>query len=422
MIREALDAWRCLRAPRLPAEELARRRDARLRELVRHAYGRVRYYRRLFDAAGVSPDDIRTVADLARLPVTTRRDLKRAGAEALADDAPTGGDRVIVRTSGTSGEPIEIVATRREIARRRTTDFRALLAAGVGARDVIAIVGPEHERAPSLHDRLGAFRTGIVPGALPATEQIRRLARLRPTVLWIYPTVLCAILHEVGDRFAAVCRPRMMITSSEVFDPVLRGRVEALVAAPAFNFYGSNEVGRIAQECPAHDGLHVNADRLIVEVVDAEGRPADGEGEVVVTSLDAHAMPFLRYRLGDRAATIGGPCACGSSFPRLAAPSGRAWEVVRLPSGRRLSPVAFQVVLRSFGGIEQYRIVQRALDRIDVTIVPGPAFAADALDALKARLAAALGEPIGLDVGLSGFMTPEGRKFKVFESKLPPGE
>jgi len=234
--------------------------------------------------------------------------------------------------------------------------------------------------------------------------------------------VLCAILHEVGDRFAAVCRPRMMITSSEVFDPVLRGRVEALVAAPAFNFYGSNEVGRIAQECPAHDGLHVNADRLIVEVVDAEGRPADGEGEVVVTSLDAHAMPFLRYRLGDRAATIGGPCACGSSFPRLAAPSGRAWEVVRLPSGRRLSPVAFQVVLRSFGGIEQYRIVQRALDRIDVAIVPGRAFAADALDALKASLAAALGEPIGLEVGLSGFMTPEGRKFKVFESKLPPGE
>lgn len=421
MIREALDAWRCLRAPRLPAEELARRRDARLRELVRHAYGRVRYYRRLFDAAGVSPDDIRTVADLARLPVTTRRDLKRAGAEALADDAPTGGDRVIVRTSGTSGEPIEIVATRREIARRRTTDFRALLAAGVGARDVIAIVGPEHERAPSLHDRLGAFRTGIVPGALPATEQIRRLARLRPTVLWIYPTVLCAILHEVGDRFAAVCRPRMMITSSEVFDPVLRGRVEALVAAPAFNFYGSNEVGRIAQECPAHDGLHVNADRVVFELADAQGRRVDGEGSVVVTSLDAYAMPFLRYRVGDLCAPLAGTCRCGSTFPRIAAPTGREWDMVTLPSGRLLSPVAFQVVLRGFGGIDLYRMLQEAPDRIVVTIVPGKSFATDSLPLLEERLLASLGERIGLEIRLSEFMPAGGRKFKVFESRIGRG-
>ena len=147
--------------------------------------------------------------------------------------------------------------------------------------------------------------------------------------------------------------------------------------------------------------------------------PAEGEGEVIVTSLDARAMPFLRYRLGDRSATLAGPCACGSSFPRIAAPSGRVWDVVRLPSGRQLSPVAFQVVLRNVDGIDQYRIVQQAPDRFDVTIVPGPSFAADALPVLKERLAAVLGEPVAVDLRLSGFMTPEGRKFKVFESRLP---
>ena len=419
MIGEALELRRALRAPRRPPEVLARERDAKLRALVAHAYARVPYWRRRFDEAGVGPDDVRAAADLARLPITTRRDLKGAGAAAIADDAPAPRDRVTIRTSGTSGEPFELVATRREIAARRTTDFRALLGAGVGWRDVIAIVGPEHERRPNLHDRLGVFRTGLVPGALPVAEQIRRLARLRPTVLWIYPTVLRAILHEAGDRFAEICRPRMIVTSSEMLDPVLRARAWGLFPVPVFDFYGSNEVGRIAQECPAHDGLHVNVDRLIVELVDGDGRPAEGEGEVIVTSLDARAMPFLRYRLGDRSALLAGPCACGSSFPRIAAPYGRSWDVVRLPSGRVLSPVAFQVVLRNVGGIDQYRIVQQAPDRFDVTIVPGPSFAADEIPVLKERLAAALGEPVAIDLRLSGFMTPEGRKFKVFESRLP---
>lgn len=419
MIREALELRRALRAPRRPPEVLERERDAKLRALVAHAYARVPYWRRRFDEAGVAPDDMRTAADLPRLPITTRRDLKGAGAAAIADDAPPLDDRVTIRTSGTSGEPFELVATRREIASRRTTDFRALLGAGVGWRDVIAIVGPEHERRPRLHDRAGIFRTEFIPGALAAAEQIERLARLRPTVLWIYPTVLRAIVHEFGDGFADVCRPGTIITSSEVLDPVLRARAEALFPVPIFDFYGSNEVGRIAQECPAHDGLHVNVDRLIVELVDGEGRPAEGEGEVIVTSLDARAMPFLRYRLGDRTAMLTGSCACGSSFPRIAAPSGRVWDVVRLPSGRQLSPVAFQVVLRNVDGIDQYRIVQQAPDRFDVTIVPGPSFAADALPVLKERLAAVLGEPVAMDLRLSGFMTAEGRKFKVFESRLP---
>lgn len=421
MIGELLELRRLLRTPRLAPDEWARLRDEKLRAVVRHAHDRVPYYRQLFRAARLSPDDIRTTADLARLPVTTKDDLRRAGAAAVVDDPAALRDRATVLTSGTSGEPFTIVSTRRELARRRLVDFRAMLSAGVTWRDVIAIVGPEHERRARAHDRLGWFRTEIVPGALPPDEQIRRLQRLSPTVLWAYPTVLRAILQRVGYRLHDVCRPRMLITSSEVFDPVLRDRLAAVAQMPTFNFYGTNEVGRIAQECPAHDGLHVNADRVVFELADAQGRRVDGEGSVVVTSLDAYAMPFLRYRVGDLCAPLAGTCRCGSTFPRIAAPTGREWDMVTLPSGRLLSPVAFQVVLRGFGGIDQYRMLQEAPDRIVVTIVPGKSFATDSLPLLEERLLASLGERLGLEIRLSEFMPAGGRKFKVFESRIGRG-
>jgi phenylacetate-CoA ligase len=182
-----------------------------------------------------------------------------------------------------------------------------------------------------------------------------------------------------------------------------------------FNFYGSNEVGRIAQECPVHDGLHVNADQVIVETVP---RQPGGPNEVIVTSLAAGVSPFLRFRLDDLGESIERRCACGSSFPLMAAPEGRHWDLIRLPSGRAVSPMVCAVVLRRAGAIDQYRLVQHARHRFVLELVPGAGFRDDALREIEAGLRSALGEPVTIDVRrVDSLATPVG-KYRVFESRL----
>lgn len=411
MIGAAFRLARVLRAPRLPAVDLARLRDARLRSVVAHACAHVPYYRALFRAAGLSPQDVRTVADLARLPVSTKEDLRRAGAGGAVSEAIRPGECRTFHTSGTSGTPLAIRVARDEIAYRHMVDFRALLSAGVTARDRIAILGPGWTRPPGVHDRLGLWRTAIVRGDLSVDDQVSALRAFDPTVLWAYPTVLRALLHRLDYRLADACRPRMLVTSSEPLDAVLRERLAACGSMQTFDFYGANEVGRIAQECPAHDGLHVNADLVVLEA-------GDGAGGTIVTSLVARAMPFLRYRLGDRCAELPGPCVCGSAFPRISAPEGRATDMIVLPSGRLVSPWVCEFPLRAVPGIDQFRLVQSSPSRLLVQIVPGPAFPRDGLLAIAARLRASLPEPVDVDAEFTAFLRGETAKFRVFASRV----
>ncbi|CAG0982967.1 phenylacetate-CoA ligase [Burkholderiales bacterium] len=417
MIGQLLELRRLRRVTRLPAAQVERIRDRRLRAVVHHAYDNVPYYRELFRSAGIVPDDIRTAGDLVHVPLTAKADLRHAGEAAIVASNVEQRDCATFLTSGTTGEPFRIRVGLAEWQTRRMIDMRTLLASGVRARDEIVILGPEHRRPHRLHDRLGLFRTSVVPGTSSPEEMQRALRALRPTVLWAYPTALRALLHGVGYRLEEACRPRILITGTEMFDPVLRSRIDP--AVETFNFYGTNEVGRIAHECKAHDGMHVNIDHAIVECLDLDtGAPTEATGEIVVTSLTAYAMPFIRYRVGDLTAPRHGACPCGSPFPRIEAPSGRVWDMITLPSGRLFAPMACATVLRRSAGIDQYRLTQVAPDRIVVELVPGAGFCAPSLAQLGEELVRSLGEPVAIEFRTVDFIRSRTAKFKVFESLI----
>jgi phenylacetate-CoA ligase len=187
-----------------------------------------------------------------------------------------------------------------------------------------------------------------------------------------------------------------LITSAQVQDPEPIEAVRAELGLEPFNFYGCFEVGRIAWECPAHQGLHVNLDHLVVECLAEPGGPPEA-GTVVVTALDRRAMPFLRYRLGDLARFVDGPCPCGVSFPRLAAPLGRTLDLIRLPSGRVLTPNAFIYLLRQVEGLRQYQVFQEDLGRFVARLVFDREPPIALFDGLRERLLAFLGEPVALE-------------------------
>jgi phenylacetate-CoA ligase len=137
-----------------------------------------------------------------------------------------------------------------------------------------------------------------------------------------------------------------------------------------------------------------------------------------VTVLDATAMPVLRYRLGDLCVALDGGCACGSSFARVAPPLGRQNEVVRLPSGRALSPLRLAWILQELDGVRRYRTIQERLDRLLIQLDLASEPAPGSLDRLRRRLLEVLGEPVELAFERADLTRLEARKDLLFVSRL----
>ena len=280
MLAKVTGLLQAMHRRRMAPPHLDQLRLAGLRAVVRHSMERVPFYRALFREAGIRIEDIRSLADIRRLPVIDKPDLRNAGTAATVDGGVRREGWSRLHTSGTTGEPLSIWLSEQERRRRLLREFRALLSIGFRPSDRLAILGPEGASSRGWHERLGLFRTVIIPASLPTAERLKLLCEFQPTILWAYPTVLHEVAEEAGWRLSGFIRPRTLITSAQYFRPAFRDRVLADLDAEHFVLYAANEVGRIGVECSQHHGLHIEADALIVEI--AEGI----EGLVHVSELD----------------------------------------------------------------------------------------------------------------------------------------
>ena len=384
---------------RLSPDALRALQERKLRAVVRQAHDNVPYYRSLFRQTGLHPDDIGGLEDLQRIPVTFKDELRAAGvANAVASGTNLAACQ-IARTSGTTGEPFLAYTSSDEARLLRQLEVRGMLLIGRRPWDrtvVLANANPAHR---PWHQHLGISRTDVLTSHLSVAEQAERLRELRPDVLWAYPARLTAVLHRVGYRLSRLAHPGLLITSGEALDPWVRERLLADGGPELFNWYGCMEVGRIAFECPAHQGLHVNADHVIVECL-KEGRavPSGEVGSVVITSLDAFTMPFLRYSLGDEARLLPQPCSCGSAFPLLQLMRGRSFDMVVLPSGNLLAPMALPTRLLSLDWVQQFRIVQESRDHLSVQLATRRPLSAGAVEDARLLCQQVLKEAMQVDI------------------------
>ena len=279
------------------------------------------FYRNLWADAGVRSGQLRTLDDLRRWPVVTKQQLKQAGDRCLSGGQRSAED-VSFRSSGSTGNVFETWVSRSERRTRLLIEFRTLMAMGFRPRDRLAVLGPIRARSPRLHERLGLYRTEVLTVDLSAGEQVAALRRFDPTILWAYPDTLQSLLAQLDGPLHEVTRPRLLITSSAVLPAGLGTRLRADLGCEFFSSYACSEVGRLAAECPAHRGLHVNADHVIVEFEEQDWLRDAGLGVVTVTALNAFRMPLIRYRLGDFSRPLTGRCPCGCEFPRIEAPLG----------------------------------------------------------------------------------------------------
>ena len=358
-----------------PREKLIEYQNKRLRGIVRYAYDNVPFYYKKFRQAGLKPDDIKTAEDLSKLPIVRRDEVKRNLDRMVSKEYDLARLKML-RTSGSTGEPLYFYISGREDELRKAKHLRANIACGQKFRDRwVVITSPIYfNQAKGLQKVLGIYAPMSVSVFDDVSRQISVIERLKPDVLDGYASSLLLLAREVEKRGLETIKPRLMISGADLIDKPAREYVEKVFGVPFYDQYGAAEFERLAWQCEEKNRYHIDADSVVMQFVDEAGEEvAPGEtGEVVCTSLINMAMPFIRYALGDLGRTSEEKeCSCGRNLPLMEVMEGRKDEAVVLPDGRIVSAFAFIAAmyqLSFYDKIEKFRVIQKRLDFFQVLI------------------------------------------------------
>jgi len=365
----------------LPREALEALQIKRLQQVVNRVYHTVGFYRKSFDKAGVSPDDIRSLDDLKRLPFTAKQDLR--------DNYPFGLFTVpmtnIVRvhaSSGTTGKPTVVGYTRRDIDTWAELMARAFAAAGLTKNDIIHNAYGYGLFTGGLGAHYGAEKLGasVIPMSGGSTKkQILLLQDFGPTAICCTPSYLL-FLAEAGREMGVdmkSLRLRVGILGAEPWSERMREQIESELDITALDIYGLSEImgPGVGIECiEGRNGLHIFEDHFIVEVINpatGEVLPYGEKGELVFTTLTKEAFPLVRYRTKDISRLMPQMCKCGRTFVRMERISGRSDDMLII-RGVNVFPSQIESVLMDIEGLEPHYqlIVERegSMDTLEVQV------------------------------------------------------
>jgi phenylacetate-CoA ligase len=368
----------------LSAGEIRELQWRRLRALLHHAYAQCPFYRARFDHAGATPDDLRGLEDLRALPALEKRDIQEQGDDMVARNWPRG-DLISNQTGGSTGAPVSFYLSKARKCSRAAATLRHNRWAGWQAGDRAAVIwgAPRYRPADTWRARLrGALlREPVWLDTANLTEESLEefhttLLRYRPRIIQAYARSAVLFARYLQVRGLTPHRPHSIVTSAEVLEADERRLLEDVFGCPVFNRYGCREVSVVASECPAHSGLHTMAEGLYVEIETPHGAAAPGEmGTILVTDLLNHAMPLIRYRIGDMGAWASGTCPCGRGLPRLERVAGRVTDFLVGCDNRLVSGVYLATyVIAHRPSLGQVQILQYKPGAVTYRIKPGRDF------------------------------------------------
>ena len=373
----------------------------RLRRLLAHAYETVPFYRDRFDALGLTPRDIRSPEDFARLPALTKQELRSQRIRLLSSTHPRRAS--IVTTSGSSGDPVSVLRDRISTAYHRAAKLRGHRWFGIDIGDREARIWgvPADVRArirerikDILMNRIRWSAYQLDPNALRTFYA--QIQRFRPNYLYGYTTCLHDfsrfVLSEGLDTIA--WRLKAAIVTSETLSLDAREKIEEALHCRVVNEYGCTETGIIAFECPAGQ-MHIAAEAQYVEVEQKPEASSNGPGEIIVTDLHNYSMPIIRYRLGDVVRLGDHSCSCGRGLPLVKDISGRISDIIVTPDGRRVETLLFYYVLCDLqtrgGGIKKLQVVRKARADYVIRLVRDENYRESDLEFVKGHVRQRLG-------------------------------
>ena len=387
--RAFLKAFRAVEArSKEPYEMQKQRQLEQLNRLLTHAYEKVPYYHKLLSDLNLVQNNrvrLKRVSDLEKIPFLTKDIIRKEGERLYASDHK---NRLSYSNSsgGSTGEPVTFL---QDAHYRKSNQLQAQLTyawRGLGLYDdMVVIWGAERdifEGKKSWRGRLEDLylsRTVLNSFSMDEGEMrnyLQVLNRKRPKLIKAYAQSIYELAKFAKKEKIDVAPQQAIHLAAGTVYPSMRHLIEEVFSSQTYNHYGSREVGAIASECAEQNGLHIMMEHTLVEVINEEGAPCQvGEqGEIVVTTLENHSMPLIRYRIGDigilQAYQV---CGCGCGYPKLEKIVGRTTDLFKTRDGKKIDGEYFTHLFYFRAWVEQFQVIQEDLDRILIKVVTSEA-------------------------------------------------
>lgn len=379
----------------LDPEELRTLQMRRLRQQLIHAYRYVPFYQLRMREAGLTPLDIQTYEDLRQLPVLTKRAIQDHQDLLVSSDVPAS-KRERNQTGGSTGSPLQFYVDHERFDSRMASTERHNAWAGLRPGDWYAQlwgstfdVGDKPDPNPRwrqkfLYRNLTLHTAAVSEEAM--AQYVKVLRKYRPKYMVAYAQSAALFAEFCRENKIDDIRFESMIVSAEMLLPGKREVIEETFGGKVFNRYGCREVSVIASECEYHNGMHVNADALLIEVESAPDLPS-GMGRVLVTDLLNRSMPLIRYEIGDLASIDSETrCPCGRSLPLIGNIQGRTSDFLRLPNGRMIAGPSLALLAADMRDVRQVQFIQPDPRHVTLKVVAGRGYSPLTEQELRRRM------------------------------------
>jgi len=356
----------------------------KLNLLLNSAYKNVPYYKRVLEECGVVRNGqvkLQAGSDIEAIPFLTKDIIRKEKGNMFSVDYQKRGSQEN-SSGGSTGEPVVFMQDRMYRVNNAANFLLAKSWRGADPYDsIVDIWGAPRDiyegKKPLMTTVKDFFRNRIFLNCyMMSTDDMRRfikiLNRHKPKLIVAYAQSIYEIAKFAKANKIDVEQQNAIHSAAGPLHDNMRKEIEAVFQCKVFNHYGSREVGAIASECKAHDGLHIMMDHIFVEVLDENGRPckAGEEGEIFVTSLDNYSMPLIRYKIGDIAIVQEyNECSCGCTYPKLQNVTGRTTDMFKTINNCVFHGTYFHGLFWFKSWIKAFQVIQKRLDLIVVKIV-----------------------------------------------------
>lgn len=382
-----LQEWKALESQQWwPEEKLKSLQWERLQHTLKYAATHSPHYRKVFQEAGIGPDDITSEENFRKLPVTTKQDI-RDNLDSFISDEYGKSSLVSAKTGGSTGVSLNLYFDEPCQERRNAAQLMADRWAGwdLGMKKASVWGNPPVPRTPKqklrhhLLDRTIYLDTMNLNGG-SMSAFVERWRKEQPGAVFGHAHSIFIFAKYLLEQQITDLRPKGIVATSMMLLDNERTAIEQAFGCRVTNRYGCEEVGLIACECEHHQGMHLNLPHLYVEFLDTNNQPVKpGEpGKIVVTDLNNRGMPLIRYRVEDVGVYSEKPCPCGRNLPILERLEGRVADFLKLPDGGQVAGISLvERTLTKVPGVEQMQLVQQALDQVLINRVKGKDFTKD---------------------------------------------
>ena len=395
----------------LDREAIRSLQEDKLKHLIDHAYQHVPYYRTLFDNIGLKPDDINSLNELNKIPITTKADLQAIPAVQRISDRFSLDELVTEHSSGSTGQPFTAYFDRHFVITRNNMFLRALRAMGYRPGQKLMLITAGHNRTrPWLRWHYASIESS-------AENLIEQLNKFRPSVLYGCTTPLRLMAQHAKKSGHKPYQPKTVISTAETLDQDTRTLLKETFGASVYDLYGLTEMGLVAWQCPAQTGYHLSEDTTIIEFEHDKHYQSD---RLIMTNLELKAMPLIRYQTGDLAKVIDNDsCACGRQLLRIERIEGRMIDCIRVSDNRVISPYSLTLALEKIAGLGRYQILQNDIDRFTVRIENNNTDQTTMTHNIHNALTPVLGANAQFMIKIEDSITPApGKKFRVIENRM----